>query len=102
MLFTSICHCLLVHCRQYGGVLCCLLPYVIVYLSTVGSTEVSYVGVEELTVTYTGGETVTVRLFQGALSALILLPPSYRSKYLLYAILYTFISDCYTLYSTPL
>ena len=57
MLFTSICHCLLVHCRQYRGVLrcllvhCrqygdvlrCLLPYVIVYLSTVGSTEMSYV-----------------------------------------------------------
>ena len=43
MLFTSLCHCLLVHCRQYRGVLRCLLPYVIVYLSTVGSTEVSYV-----------------------------------------------------------
>ena len=46
-----------------------------------GTTEVAYTGGEELVVTYGTGETVTVRVRQGALSCLILLPASYRGEH---------------------
>ena len=41
----------------------------------------AYTGGEELVVTYGTGETVTVRVRQGALSCLILLPASYRGEH---------------------